>query len=285
MTLVRRHLVGAVALVMALAIGVTLGSGPLSHESLLPSSAPQAPPRVVEQRSGPTSDDVAAAAAPSLYGDRLRGRTVALLAAPGVQKTALDELTAGIEAAGGAVTARWSAGQGLVGVGEKTLVDTLGSQLLEQLDGRGADPEASTYVRMGQLIGTAIASRDPAGAVPGREALTIRQSIGAASLLSHNADEPRQAPLVLLVLGDDLDDSIVEGLVSGLATRASGVVVAAPARTGDLAVLDQLQAVTTVDGTAGATGRLAAVLALARAEENPGGSYGASGADGILPLG
>ena len=43
--------------------------------------------------------------------------------------------------------------------------------------------------------------------------------------------------------------------------------------------------VTTVDGVTGATGRLAAVLALARAEEKPGGSYGASGADGVLPLG
>lgn len=283
--LVRRHLVGAVALVMVLAIGIVLGSGPLSHESLLPSSAPQAPTRADQEAAGPSGDDVAAAAAVALYGARLEGRSVALLSLPGVEPSTLDALAQGIESAKGTVSARWSAGEGLVGAGEKALVDTLGSQLVEQLDGRGADPNASAYERMGQLIGTAIASRNPDGAVPGQEALTIRQSVDAASLLSHDGGEPRRAPLVLLVLGDDLDDNIVEGLVTGLASRASGIVVAAPGRDSDLSILDELGTVTTVDGVSGATGRLAAVLALARTEGSPGGSFGASGADGTLPLG
>ncbi len=283
-TLVRRHLVGAVALVMALATGIALGSGPLSHESLLPSSAEPAPARE-KPDPGPTADDVATVVAPAVYGTRLEGRTVALLASPGVDQDTLDALQEGIEAANGSVTARWTAGEGLVGAGEKALVDTLGSQLLEQLDGHGADADVAAYERMGQLLGTAIATRDPAGAVPGPDALTIRQSIGAASLLSHDAGEPKRAELVLLVLGDDLDDNIVEGLVTGLAARASGVVAAAPGRDSDLTALEDLGTVTTVDGVTGATGRLAAVLALARAEEEPGGSYGASGADGVLPLG
>lgn len=285
MTLLRRHLVGTVAWVMALAIGIVLGSGPLSHEAWLPSSGDPAPLRA-RVAIGPTADDVAGAVAPAVYGARLEGRTVALLSAPGVERETLDALQAGIEAANGSVTARWTAGQALVGAGDKTLVDTLGSQLLEQLDGRGADPAASAYERMGQLLGTAIATSDPDGAVPGTQATTIRQSIDAASLLSHIGDaEPRQAPLVLLVLGDDLDDNIAEGLVAGIAARASGVVVAAPRRDSDLTALGQLGIVTTVDGITGATGRLAAVLALARVEEEPGGSYGASGADGVLPLG
>lgn len=285
MTLVRRHLVGAVALVIALAIGITLGSGPLRHEAWLPSSADPAPTRV-RAATGPTADDVAAAVAPAVYGARLEGRPVALLSAPGVDRGTLDALQAGIEESNGSVTARWSAGLALVGPGEKALVDTFGSQLLEQLDGRGADPAASTYERMGQLLGTAIATSDPEGAVPGTEATTIRQSIEAASLVRLvGGGEPRQAPLVLLVLGDDLDDDIVEGLVAGIAARASGVVVAAPGRDSDLSALDQLGTVSTVDGVTGPAGRLAAVLALSRVEDSPGGSYGASGADGMLPLG
>jgi len=285
-TLVRRHLVGAVALVMALAIGIALGSGPLSHESLLPSSAsPQAVPPAAQEPVGATGDEVAAAAAASLYGARLEGRSVALLSGPGVGRSTLDAIAEGIESADGSVSARWTTGQGLVGAGETALVDTLGSQLVEQLDGRGADPDAPAYERMGQLIGTAIATRNPDGAVPGPEALTIRQSIDAASLLSRDGGEPRQAPLVLLVLGDDLDDNILEGLVTGLTARASGIVVAAPGRDSDLSTLDELGTVTTVDGVSGATGRLAAVLALAVTEESPGGSFGASGADGTLPLG
>ena len=67
---------------------------------------------------------------------------------------------------------------------------------------------------------------------------------------------------MLLVLGGDLDDDVLEGLVTGLAARASGVVVAAPRRDSGLAVLDELGVVTTVDGVDGAAGRLAAVLAL-----------------------
>ena len=284
MTLVRRHLVGAVALVLALAVGIALGSGPLSHESLIPTTADQAP---AQQKGdgGPTADDLAAAAAPGLYGARLEGRTVALLSTPGVDQRTLEALADGVEAANGSIAARWTAGRSLVGANDMALVETLGSQLVEQLDGRGADPDAAAYERMGQLVGTAIASSQPEGAVPGPDVLTIRQSIDAASLLSHDGGQPRQAPLVLLVLGGDLDDDVLEGLVTGLAARASGVVVAAPRRDSGLAVLDELEVVTTVDGVDGAAGRLAAVLSLTRAEEDPGGSYGASGSDGMLPLG
>lgn len=285
MTLLRRHLVGAVALVMAVATGIALGSGPLSHDAWLSSSADPASPRV-RAATGPTADDVAEAVAPSVYGARLEGRTVALLSAPGVDRDTLNALQAGIEESNGSVAARWSAGRALVGPGEKALIDTLGSQLLEQLGGRGADPDAPAYERMGQLLGTAIATSDPEGAVPGTQATTIRQSVDAASLVRlDGGGEPRQAPLVLLVLGDDLDDNIVEGLVAGIAARASGVVVAAPGRGSDLSSLDQLGTVSTVDGVTGATGRLAAVLALSRVEETPDGSYGASGTDGLLPLG
>ena len=119
----------------------------------------------------------------------------------------------------------------------------------------------------------------------GPDALTIRQSLDAASLLRADGDEPRRAPLLLVVLGDDLDDHVVEGLVTGLAARTSGVVVTAADATGDLEVAASTGAVTTADGVDGDLGRLAAVLALGRVEDEPGGSYGASGSDSTLPLG
>ena len=283
MTLVRRHLTVVAALVLALATGVALGAGPLSHESLLPTTAAPAP-EPAERSTGPDGDEVAAAMAPSLYGSRLEGRTVALLSTPGTDPATLDALTEGVEAAGGAVTGRWTAGESLVGPGEKTLVDTLGSQLLDQLDGRGADANAAAYERMGQLLGTAIASRQPEGVAPGPDALTIRQSLDAASLLAHGRGTPRRAPLVLVVLGEDLDDHVVGDLVEGLTSRASGVVVAAPAGSADLEVLAEPGTVTTVAGVAGDLGRLAAVLALARADRAPGRAFGASGSDPLLPL-
>ncbi len=190
-----------------------------------------------------------------------------------------------MESADGSVAARWTAGSSLVGAGEKALVDTLGSQLQEQLDGRGADADAAAYERMGQLLGTAIASRKPEGEAPGPDVLTIRQSVDAASLLTHDGGMPRRAPLLLVVLGDDLDDYVLEGLLDGLASRASGVVVAAPEGAADLAVAAESGEVITVDGVGSDLGRLASVLALARTEKDPGGSFGMSGSDGPLPLG
>ena len=284
MTLVRRHLVGAVLMVLALAVGVALGSGPLSHDSLLPTTSPPAP-APADVIEAPSADDLAAEAAPGLYGSRLEGRSVALVATPGVGPETLTALTSGIEAAKGSVTARWEADRELVSASEKALIDTLGSQLVEQLDGRGADAEASAYERMGQLVGNSVATRKADGAIPEPDILTIRQSLAGADLLRHDGGQPRRAPLVLLVLGADLNDYVVEGLVSGIASRAAGVVVAASDRDGDLVVLDELGTATTVDGVTGAAGQLAAVLALARAEGEPGASYGASGSDGILPLG
>lgn len=284
MTLVRRHLAVVAALVLAVATGIALGAGPLSHESWLPRAAEPAvaPPPTP---TGPSADEVAAAAAPGLYGARLEGRTVALVTTPGVDRDTVAALTAGIEAANGSVTTRWSIGEALVSPAEKTLVDTLGDQLLEQLGGRGAAADVVGYERMGQLVGTAVTSRESDGAIPGSQALTIRQSLAAAQLLGHGGEQPRRAPLVLLVLGADLDDHIVEPLAEGIAARSVGLVVAGARGADDLAVVGSSDRVTTVDGVEAALGRLAAVLALSRAATEPGGSYGASGTDGVLPLG
>jgi hypothetical protein len=281
---VRRHLALVAALVLVLATGIALGAGPLSRERLLPTTAEQAP-AAPGADTGAQADRVAAEVAPALLRGRLSGRGVALLSTPGVDKATLGAIGDAVEQAQGTVVGRWSAGSSLVGPGEKTLVDTLGEQLLEQLDGRGAAAGAASYERMGQLVATAVASRTPQGEVAGPDALTIRQSLDAASLLRADRDDARRAPLLLVVLGDDLDDHVVEGLVSGLAARTSGLVVAGPAGADDLDVLAGTGTLTTVDGVDGDLGRLAAVLALTRVEDEPVGSFGASGSDGTLPLG
>ena len=280
MTVIRRHLVSVVAVVLAVATGIALGAGPLSRETLVPTRTVITPQ---PEQAHDTTDELAEAVAPRLTPGRLTGRNVALLSTPGVDQEVLDRLQQAVEEAGGRVPARWRVGPSLVAAGETALVDTLGEQLLEQLGDDVVDPEAPAYERMGQLLGAAVASPDRAQPA-GEAATTVRQSIDAASLLTTEAEEPVLAPLVLVVLGDDVEDPIVEGLMTGLATRASRVVVAAARRDGDLAALEELDAVTTVDGVGDATGRLATVLALATPAGEPPGSYGASGSDGVLPL-
>lgn len=280
MILLRRHLVAVVAVVLALATGIALGAGPLSRETLLPTTVVTAPE---PEQNDDTADRLAEVVAPGLTADRLTGRNVALVSTPGTDPVVLDRLQQSVEDAGGRVPARWRVGQSLVASGETALVDTLGEQLLEQLEDDVADPAAPAYVRMGQLLGAAVAAPDRAEPA-GKAALTVRQSLDAASLLTTDTEDPVLAPLVLVILGDDVEDPILEGLLTGLTGQASRVVVAAARRDGDLEALDELDAVTTVDGVAGATGRLATVLALAEPPDEPPGSYGASGSDGVLPL-
>ena len=282
MTLVRRHLVAVVSIVLALATGIALGAGPLSRQTLVPTTAEptrSAPP------AAESADDLAESLTPSVVRDRLDGKWVTVLSTPGAPTETVDGLVAAVEQAGGAVSAHWRVGESLVGPGETALVDTLGEQLLEQVGDGLADPDAPPYERMGQLLGAAVATRGADAQVVEQDATTVRQSLDAASLLTTDAETPRAAPLVLVVLGDDVEDAVVEGLTTGLADRARRVVVTSEQRPGDLAALDEEQLVSTVDGADGPAGRLTAVLALADTVEDPPGSYGASGSDGVLPLG
>jgi hypothetical protein len=180
---------------------------------------------------------------------------------------------------------------------EKSLVDTLGSQLMTQLGAGVVDAEASTYTRMGQLLGVALATTQPTAEPASKKATSIRQSLVGADLMTSPRGEADVAPLVLVVMGAGSgsgaveDQAVLSGLLSGLAAKAAGVVVVADSQSGvdgSLAALRQepvADEVTTVDGVESPLGQVTATLALLRALAGDGGSFGASGADGAVPLG
>jgi copper transport outer membrane protein MctB len=284
----RHHVVSLVAVFLALAVGVALGGGPLSDLGREPaatkaSAAGQA--RDTERIAG-FGDEFATAGAATLYADRLADQSVSILSLPGADPDTVTSLGDQVEKAGGRVAATYDARRVLVDASEKSLVDTLGSQLRTQLAKDTISADASTYDRIGQLIGLAVSSAQ----VPTETALSIRQSLAGAGLLDSPGPAPR-APLVLVVLGKDADEAILSGLLSGLAAQATGVVVAGDAASGVDGALHGLRGepaadeVTTVDGVDSELGRVTAVLALARSAEQPGGSFGASGSDGAVPLG
>jgi hypothetical protein len=185
------------------------------------------------------------------------------------------------------VTATYAIQGQLVDAAQKSLVDTLGAQLAQQVNGR-TDPTASTYPRIGQLVAVAVANRGTAAAPAGDDAVAVRQSLVAAKLLKVPAGGPQTAPLVLVVLGSAVDQPIADGVLAGLAARSRGVVAVAPSSDATLAGLAAdgvTKQVTTVDGSETGPGRVAAVLGLMRAWSTRGGAFGASGADGPVPLG
>ena len=287
----RQHVVTLVAVFLALAVGVVLGGGPLSEvgrDALTSTSAqPKARQGGQATRFG---DAFATAAAPQLYREKLAGRSVALVSLPGADQRVIEGLVGQVEHAAGTLEARYALQPGLVDPGEKSLVDTLGSQLMTQLGSGAADPDAPTYERIGQLLGSAITTSDEGGAAANEKATSIRQSLAGADLVTLPASDPGRAPLVLVVLGDDTDDDILGGLLSGLSSRALGVVVAGDTRSGangDVAALrkrPEAGKVTTVDGVDLAVGQVTTVLALVRSLGEKSGSYGASGSDGVAPL-
>jgi hypothetical protein len=93
---------------------------------------------------------------------------------------------------------------------------------------------------------------------------------------------------MLVVLGSPLDQAIADGVVTGLGAGSRGAVAVAPTKDPNLVGLAAdgvTRRVTTVDGSETGAGRVAAVLGLVRAWSTQGGAFGASGADGPVPLG
>lgn len=298
MITLRHHVLTIVAVFLALAAGIVLGGGPLSDVGPVVTSASKERPAAEAEGGDPQGDYtesfVTTLAAPIL-GARLAERGVALLTLPGADEQVVTALAGQVSAAGGTVTARYDLGADLVDPAQKSLVDTLGSQLLTQQAEGVVATDASTYDRIGQLIGLAVASKVAEGEALTRKSRAIADAVTGAGLMKQPEDVSRRAPLVLVVLGTDAkdegSDAILAGLASGLAAQATGVVVAGTLADGGSGQLGRLRtdpaaaSVASLDGIDTSAGRLAAVILLQRALTTPGGSFGASGADGAVPLG
>jgi hypothetical protein len=288
---IRRLLVWLVVIVTALAAGIALGGGPLSDIGRTPSQAAPAP----EQRTDPLvearadfADSFTDASAEELYDGGLEGRSVAVLTLPGADADTVEELASGVEAAGGEVTGRYALKGRLVDAGEKSLVDTLGAQVVEQLGSEVVTADVTTYDRMGQLIGRSVAVRGKKSVLPSGTVDSLRASLDGAGLIAMPEGETAPASLVLVVAGQGVEQPVIAGLVTGFAATSLGVVVAGPIGDATISALraeSLTRPVTTVDGTETAGGRVATILALVHSLGGTGGSFGASGSDGVAPLG
>ena len=279
----RHHIVSLVAVFLALAVGVVLGGGPLNDlERDDRAALAKTPTATRAERTADFGDQFAAASAARLYAGGLADKRVAVVTMPGAEADTTAALVSQVEAAGGAVSGTFTASKVLTDASQKSLVDTLGSQLVAQLDGV-VDTDAPTYQRLGQLLAFAAVG-------DGADVTAVRESLAGAELVK-TAQDATAGQLVLVVLGDHTDPAILAGLTTGLAAKATGVVVAgdtrAGSRGGDLTALraePDTAAVGTIDGADTTLGQVTTVLALIRSLTNPGGAFGASGSAGAVPL-
>lgn len=304
----KRHVIAVVAALFVLAVGIAIGGGPLSYvpeKDDPPTTSPGDQPTDGSVASPPRdtfADDFAAQAAATLYDQQLLGHPTAILAMPGAADGVVEGMVTQVKAAGGGLTGVFEVGASATDLGETSLVDTLGSQLVtrlqEDLKDNRVDPTAPTYVRLGQLIGLAIATPIKSGVGAREAAEMVRTTLGEADLLTV-PDGARLAPLVLVVLPQhDADDedllitaSVYRGLMLGLAENPVGVVAMGDTASAGAGILAQLRedddlagTVSTVDGADTGLGQVTAMLALIQSLDDVVGSYGASGSDGVPPL-
>lgn len=297
----RFHVISLVAVLLALAVGVALGGGPLSEVGRGSDEASAAE----KDRAQLTSDlkeaelvagfqdRVTASLAGSKAGSALKGHAVSVVTMPGADKKQVDALTDQVSKAGGEVSGTYAMSNKLLSVDGSSLVDSLGSQLVETTTNSGVDDGATTYVRMGQLIRRAIASTTDSGADLDKGSRNIISGLDAAKLFSTVSGGEKRSSLVLVVLGDaptgDGADKVVGGLVTGLVHGSDGVVIGGETESAMLKALraneDVAGAVSTVDSVQSRSGQLAAVLALAAEAAGGPGSFGVHGKDGALPRG
>lgn len=306
----RYHVVSIVSVLLAVAVGVVLGGGPLRTEvndALVEEVASDGRPTgdlEIElsdlQRRSAFTDRFAAKAAPGLVGGTLRGNVVTLVLLPTARPSDVTALRGMVKVAGGSVGGVARVGRDLVDAGEKQLVDELASQLEGRAPNLGIPADASTYERVGALVGRAIAVSTPGGAPTDGAAASILAGLDSAGLVSTEGTLGRRGDLVLFLSGPAEGSEqeqqgagvILGSLVRSVDAQSRGVVLAGPVgsarRGGPVAAVRAdpatARAVSTVDVLGSVAGAVVTVMALDRQSAGRTGHFGATGAaDGAMP--
>ncbi|MEH3034753.1 MAG: copper transporter [Aeromicrobium erythreum] len=282
----RYHLVSLAAVLLALAAGVTLGSGLLQDTGdRLSGDSTGADPALSRFEAG-----YAARTGPDLLDGTLSKRSVAVLSLPGARAAEVSSVVADLRSAGATVTARGELTGKLLDSSERQFAESVAQESAG--DVQGVDSTGSSYSRVGAALGRAFLGK-AGGAVDGT-ATSISTAFDEAGLLSWSSKPSRMADLTVVVAGPSRAGDgaeVVEQLAAAFDRSGKGVVVAGPsASSEDGGLVAGLRGagvddrVSTVDVTDSAAGRVVTVLALASEAAGRSGSWGTSrSADGAVP--
>jgi hypothetical protein len=315
----RYHLVSIVAVFLALAIGIVLGStelqGPAYNlldktTSKLQNELGQvSSQRDTAQQQATEGEMYAQAVEPTVLRDLLTGQRLLIVTEPGAQSSVVSGISSAALAAGASIT-------GQINLATKffdtsgTAQDSLNQTTLDVAQAAGLQPDTSaTYQQQAaQVIASEILVKAPASSSTGNppadqatEASTMLQAYAASQFLSTTGQPASSATLVVVVTpqnppsdgsADQLDQVLVP-LVTELAAKSSAtVVVGSSAGSGagsPIAVLrsnNMSSQVSTIDDADMVAGQTVAMQALAVGlAGGKAGSYGftANGASAIAP--
>ncbi|MFC0316565.1 copper transporter [Gordonia phosphorivorans] len=289
----RQHAISLIAVFLALALGLFLGSGFIGDR--------------VNQLTGTERDRLGTAEAerealarqvnvdqgfltavtPELVGRTLVGKSVLVVTAP----TAADNDTEAVKALLGDAGASFS---GQIALRTNLVRDENAAKLATIIDqsvpaGQQLRTDFSdSGSRLGDLLGSALLVREQARPVPEQDRSTVLQTLRAGGFLDYADGTVKPADLVVVMTGGSMPaDSGAEGqlvgrLAAALAQRGEGGVLAGRTGSADggapIAVVRSDpglgNSLSTVDDVNEQTGRLTVILALAAEAQGRSGAYG-----------
>lgn len=301
----RYHLVTIIAIFLALAVGVVVGTtalnGPVldglrsSNEGLISDKRALESDVRALQGDVDTADQFARAQYDDLLAGELTGERVLLVTAPDADDRIADQLTTAIEAAGARVTGQLALQADLLDPAQSQLVDDLVASVVPA----GIDlPEGSAVNRAAAVLAAAllvVPDDDPIDRTAAQEAISAFEEAGLIEM-NEEGDQLQAATLAVLVAApasQEPDDDAADretraaldsllAVASALDARSAGAVVAGPSASvlegGLLRALrgdsDRDANVSSVDNAERAVGQVAVVLALAEQLAGRAGRYG-----------
>jgi hypothetical protein len=288
----RYHLVSIAAILLALAAGIALGSGPLDRADSSLNGDGSGLTSTVDPSLASFESAYAARTSGPLLKDALKNQSVVIFTVPGTSAVDVRGISADLKTAGALVTGQVELSAKLLDPSGRGFAEGIAQQAASDVPGVSA--AGDSYGRIGAAIARGFLA---AKAVPvDQTATTISSAFKQGSLLSLTTAPKKLATLAIVVTGPQRSggsdqSSVIAALAGTLGGAGKGVVVAGPSSssTGGGAVKavrdgSSATSVSTVDVTDSPAGRVVTVLAAAQQVKGQSGSWGTSrSTDGALP--
>lgn len=280
----RFHLVSIAAILIALAAGIALGSGPLDDtgDSLRGNDTTEQ--QAADPALGAFESAYAGRTSSTLLKGKLEGQTIVVMTVPGASAAETKGVTTDLQQAGAEIA-------GQVDLSGK-LLDPSGRQFAEGVaqqsaqDVPGVSSAGDSYGRIGAALGRAFVGEK--AVATDQTASTIRSAFSEGKLISLTTTPKKLATLAVLVTGPQRtggsdESNVIASLAGALNDSGKGVVVAGPssASTDGGAVKavrdgESSTEVSTVDVTDTAAGRIVTALVTAEQAAGQPGAWGTS---------
>ena len=274
----RYHVTSLAAALLALAVGIVVGTTSLSAQ---PERATPTP-TVTSADSG--AEDLAQRVGARLIRGALPGERVLLLLAPDAPVDASRTVVAALRSAGASVTAQVHL--------LPTLLDTSGTQTVDGVVAgtapTGLALPSGSLTRAAALLAATLVTSKQGTDVTGLPQQKVLGGFTGGSLLSVDGGTPTaRATLVLLLAGPSRGPALAT-VAAGFQSRVGTVVAGTPASAGGRGAVAELRGsssgVSDVDGLGTSSALLATVLALEEQASGKAGHYGSGPkATGIVP--